>query len=193
LGAVISPSVASLARDRRTRVTHGLEHATIHVLQEMGAEVRHGLTIRNTFMIELDNDGRNWDRYHDVLTATLAAIGRITAGERGIAYAPDCGTSLMVGYAVWAIAVFAAGVAAAILGVPIGITFAGTVAAALAARLSKRALGLAAQHWLTVSTDFVSASHVRVARDLIAAGTRVVFTVTLDVVVRDDRAEPVAI
>jgi hypothetical protein len=178
--ALVIPSIVSLARDRSTRIAHGLEHATIHVLGEMGVEVLSGWTGETTFQLELDNDSHNWDRYHDIIPAALDAVERINAGQREIAYSPYCGTSWLVGHALWALAVLAAGVTSAILGAPTGIRFAGIVAAAFFARLAKHPLGLAAQRWLTVATDFVTLSRVRVARELIAAGKRIAFTVTLE-------------
>src|SRR5262245_5077817 len=154
----------------------------------MGVDVLSGWPNETTFVLELDNGAGNWDRYHDVIPATIAAVERINAGERKIAYSPYCGTSWLVGHALWALAVLAAGVTSGILGAPTGIRFAGIVAAAFVARLSKHPLGLAAQRWLTVATDFVSISRVRVARELIAAGKRIAFTVTLDGRARGRRA-----
>jgi len=193
-GVVLAtPALRVLARDKRVRVTHGLEHATIRILEAKQVSVNGGVTLGNHFAIQLDHDGRNWNRDDDVRDAVEAAIRRVAGGEHALAYSPRCGTSLAVAYLILAVAVLAAGLTAAALGVPTGITFAASVGAALVARLAARRLGLLAQRLFTVSTDLVSAKVVEVDKHLIAGGTKLVFTVKLDVVVRDPHAEPVTI
>jgi len=193
IAVVATPAIRVLVRDKRVRVTHGLEHATIRILEDRGIEVDGGVTIWGRFAIQLPNDGRNYERDAEIRDAAIAAIRRVAAGERALAYSPYCGTSAMVAQLLLAVAVLGAGVTAAILGVPTGITFAASVGAALVVRLASRSLGLLAQRLWTVSTALASARIIAITKDVLPRGDKVVFTVQLDVVVRDSRAEPIAI
>ena len=85
LGAVLyHPSV------QRIRQNHGLEHATIHVLNEClrrggiaGRSDRHGFTVYGNVSTEL------------LSSACDRALQRLRAGERDLAIHPYCGTNLV--------------------------------------------------------------------------------------------------
>lgn len=143
--------------DQRTRILHGLEHATIAVLEERGIAVRSGMTYAGEFHLSLGHDGRIWQRSAEIRIAARDAIVRVMSGEHALAYTPHCGTSYLVAICLYAVAVVAAGLIAAAFGAPVGIMWTVTVAAALAARALARRTGMAAQRWLTVSTDIASA------------------------------------
>ncbi len=153
---IVSRDVRSLF-DQRTRIIHGLEHATIAVLAERGIPVRSGITHTGEFHLSLEHDGRIWQRSAEIRIAARDAIVRVMSGEHALAYTPQCGTSYLVAICLYAIAIAVAGLTAFVLGAPLGITWAVTVAAALAARALARRAGMAAQRWLTVSTDIASA------------------------------------
>jgi hypothetical protein len=190
---IATPAIRAFGRDKRVHVIHGLEHATIRILEDAGIDVDGGgVTLRGRFEIYLRN-GRNYERDAEVRDATLAAIRRVAAGERELAYTASCGTSVMVAQLLLALAIIGAGLTAAILGVPSGITFAASVGAALVARLASRPLGLLAQRLWTVSTALASAKIVAVTKEVSSSGDWVTFSVQLDVVVRDSHAEPIAI
>lgn len=189
---IATPALRAFARDKRVRVIHGLEHATIRILEERGIDVDGGVTLHGRFAIYLGN-GRNYERDDEVRDAALAAIQRVAAGEHALAYSPACGTSVMVAQLLLALAIVGAGITAALVGVPTGITFAASVGAAIVARVTSRSLGLLAQRLWTVSTALASAKIVAVTKQVSSDGDWVEFTVRLDVVVRDSHAEPIAI
>ena len=76
----------------RVRNNHALEHATLHVLQEMGVNVPLG---------GISDAGGFWI-FGDVATDTLAeaaqkALKRLADGEVELAVHPNCGTNLAIG------------------------------------------------------------------------------------------------
>ena len=181
-----------LARDRRTRIVHGFEHATAAILAERGIAVTEGLSVPNGFSIMLPHQQRVFERLHVVEAAARAAIQRIAAGETALAYHDRCGTSWLVGNAVVSLVIVGLGVTAFVLGVPPGITFAATVIAIALAARGAVPLGRLAQRLWTVSTDFAAARVVSVTRHVTADASHVGFDIAIDVVPRDDRAELVA-
>jgi hypothetical protein len=175
---LISRDVRSLI-DHRTRIVHGLEHATIRVLEERGIQVRSGMTYNGEFELVLDHDGRNWERWGEYRAAAGEAIRRVMAGEHALAYSIHCGTSYVVAISLYAIAIVAAGLVARVLGAPVGIVWAMTVGAALSARAIARRTGLAVQRWLTVSTDIEHAAVTGVEQRARPDGNRFVVTIAL--------------
>jgi hypothetical protein len=176
LAVAFVPALAALL-DERTRVIHGLEHATIAVLAERGIAVSHGVTLRGMFDLALPNDGRSWERAPMIRNAALAAIRRVKKGERALAYTDRCGTSYAVGFLMMCLAVSAAGAVAFAYGVPHGYTFAATVAALLAARAAARPLGRLAQRLLTVSTRSASATVGAIEHEVSPDGAFVYYAV----------------
>src|SRR5262245_18206697 len=83
---IVSPDLRALARNRRTRLLHGLEHATINLMLERGFPVRSGCTHDGEFTIEIEHDGRSWDRLLEIRDLARDAIIRIVRGERDLAY-----------------------------------------------------------------------------------------------------------
>lgn len=167
--------------DHRTRLIHGLEHATIKILRQRGVPVNGGVTYRGEFVISIRNDGRTWERFPEVAIATREAIDRIVAGDHELAYSPRCGTSFLVAQCLFGVAVVAAGVGAWLLGAPLGIMWAATVGAALSVSAVARPAGFAVQRWLTVSTDLASGSVTNVDRTVTPNGDWFHVTVSLDV------------
>jgi hypothetical protein len=70
----IAPDVRALARDKRTRILHGLEHATINLLLERGFPGAVGLHIPREFVIRIDHDGRSWNRFAELRDTLSEAI-----------------------------------------------------------------------------------------------------------------------
>jgi hypothetical protein len=154
--------VFTIIRDGRTRIAHGLEHATIAVLAELGHPVLGGFTHwNNRFVIVLEAGHAH--RTAAVADAAASAIRRIRRGEQSLAYHPGCGMSKVVaGLSLWLFCVSSAVFSLAI-GASSAIFFA---ISALAFRFwltSSTVLGLLAQRWFTVSTAFSVARVVDVS------------------------------
>ena len=181
LALALAREVRVLARDKRTRILHGLEHATFNLLVPRGFPVRSGHTYDGEFELRIDHDGKSWDRLLEIRDAAREAIVRIASGETVLAYSPLCGTSWLVGYCLLALAVVTSGGVALLLGAPTGITFAATVAAGFAARAIKRPLGLWVQRHLTVSTDLLAATVKEVERRASPDGNTMIVTIAIDV------------
>ena len=181
LAVVLSPDLRALARDRRTRILHGLEHATINLMLERGFPVYYGCTYDGEFVIHIKHDGRSWDRLLEIRDLAREAIVRIVRGDRALAYSPNCGTSWLVGYCLLAVAIVAAGLVGRMLGVPAGIVFAGTVGAALLAKALERPLGLWVQRWLSVSTELLVASVKDMEPSVSSDGNTMIVTIAMDV------------
>jgi len=157
--------LAALARDRRTRVVHGLEHACITILKERGHRTESGSTSKGRF--ELDRVAGT--THQDVARATRSAIRRILAGETGLAYSPRCGTSQLVAMILYALIIAGGGVTSILFGVPMGATMLGCAVLCVLAQLAAPTLGLLAQRMLTVSTRF---SGARVGQVTVKDGPR---------------------
>lgn len=181
-----------IARDRRTRIVHGLEHATIAILRASGVVVSEGLSVARGFTIQLPHENGAYERLGEVEAAARGAIERIAAGESRLAYSTKCGTSWLVADAVISLAIVGLGIAALVHGIPPGITFAATVVTIVLAQRAAVPLGLLAQRAWTVSTAFTAARVLSVTRTVAADGKHVGYDVAVEVVPRDDRAEPVA-
>jgi hypothetical protein len=195
LGAVVLGSVAirALARDRKIRVLHGLEHATMTVLEEQGLELRKGHTYDGYFVLEVEHDGRWWERSEIVRAAGEDAIRRIIAGETGLAYDPRCGTCRLVAKSLVAFAIAAGGIAALLIDVRFAAVMWTTIALIALATLVSRPLGLWAQRAWTVSTALAAASVTKVTRHVSSDAHVIELVVAIDVVVRDDHGPAEAI
>jgi len=185
-------SFIEFARDRRARIVHGFEHATIAILRAAGVEVSEGVSVARGFALQLPHKNGAYERLGMVEAAANAAIERIDAGETRLAYSTQCGTSWLVSDAVISLAIVGMGIAALVHGIPHGITFAATVVAIFLAHRAAVPLGLLAQRAWTVSTSFTAARVLSVTRTVAANGKHVGYDVAIEVVPRDDRAEPVA-
>jgi hypothetical protein len=145
-----------LACDPKTRIVHGLEHATIRLLEAGGVPVPTAQSDRGGF--ELDIPGDVAVRDDEVAAAAFEAIARVRAGEAGLAYDPECGTVHGCRFALPPIAAGAAATAADVLGLaePLALALAGGLA--VAAYFARRPFGLFLQRVATVSTKFASAT-----------------------------------
>ncbi len=180
---IVSRELQAIATYHATRVIHGLEHATMSVLVERGFTIIRGQTSHGMFTIDLEHDGTSYEHLEtSVRDAATDAITRIRFGETRLAYHRQCGTSLLVGVGLLALAIVGAGVAAIILDVPSGLTFAFTVAAMFAARALSVPAGLAAQRWFTVSTSFTSAVVTHVEKRVSSSGGTLTAIVMIDVI-----------
>jgi hypothetical protein len=178
-----SNELRDIAAYHQTRVIHGLEHATAKVLEERGLTIRRGLTTHGMFTLDVEHDGTHYEHFETtVRDAATDAISRIRFGEHTLAYDRRCGTSLLVGLTLLATTIASIGLAAVILGWPVGYTFAFTVAAGFGARALSRPAGIAAQRWLTVSTDFASAIVTRVDKRVSSDGHTLTAIVMIDVI-----------
>lgn len=180
LAVVMVPAFRALL-DERTRILHGLEHATIAVLAERGIFVRHGVTLPGMFDLALPNNGAAWEVGPEIHRAAVMAVRRIIAGERSLAYSPRCGTSFVVGVALASLVIAGLGAIALADDVPAGYTFAGTVVALGLVRLASRSFGLFAQRLLTVSTRLAAASVGRIDREVSPDGALVYYLVHVHV------------
>ncbi len=167
--------------DHRTRIVHGLEHATIKILLDRGVPVNGGITHHRQFVLSIANNGTTWDQFPEIESAAREAIQRVMAGEHELAYTPRCGTSFLVARCLFCVAVVVAGLGAWAFGAPLGIMWAATVGAALSAGAVARPAGLAVQRWLTVSTDLASGAVTNVERTVTSSGDWLHVTVSLDV------------
>jgi hypothetical protein len=172
------PAIRALI-DARTRSLHGLEHATIAVLEQRGIPVNAGVTLTGLFDLEIASErGATVEQVRD---ATHTAIRRVASGEHALVYSVRCGTSYIVGLLVMAVAIAGTGALALAYHVPTGYAFAGTVAAVLAARIASRRLGLLAQRMMTVSPRFASAHVGEVEREVSPNGRIAYFAVHIAV------------
>lgn len=97
----MSNSLLEIPPISRTRRNHGLEHATMHILNQRFPDLRlagistpRGFTIVGDMMAE------------DVADAAIEALKRLQAGESDLAQHPNCGTNFAVpgafaGLAAW--------------------------------------------------------------------------------------------
>jgi hypothetical protein len=179
--------IASIVGARATRISHGLEHATLAVLTEAGLPALHGFTYGlDRFMVALQGTGHAPRAVRD---ACERAIGRILAGEHALAYQPGCGTSEAVSaVTLWLVYVTAAACTLALSG-STPIFFALSVVAFRFWLACDTALGLVAQRLFTVSVDFATARVILVEshRSLggrVAPDDETWFAVVVDVQVR---------
>jgi hypothetical protein len=158
--------VRDLARDRTTRIIHGLEHATAKVLEAAGHKLLGGLTHPGYFELYISTDTADANQAKLLRKAANEAIRRVRDGERSLALHPRCGTSLLV--TILLLALVALGAAAVgffmQLG-PVGLLAIGG-GFALVVVVGGRSLGLLAQRLLTVSTALRSARILRIERRL---------------------------
>ena len=148
----------------KTKVVHGLEHATIKLLEKDGFTVGGGVTLsEKRFLVTLGAEGKR-AASRAIKRAFKTAVRRIRGGEEDLVYDPRCGTSALVGVSLFALLAVAAGVVGLFMTIP---PIASALALALLAGVpvvAIRPLGLLAQRLFTVSSDFERASPVKVIR-----------------------------
>ena len=145
-----------LACDPKTRIVHGLEHATIRILEAGGVPVPTAQSERGGF--ELDIPGDFAVRDEEVAAAAAEAIARVRAGEARLAYDPECGTVHGCRFVLPPLAAGAVAAVADLLGLPDPLALVLAVALAVAVYLAHRSIGLFLQRVATVSTKFAAAS-----------------------------------
>ena len=165
----------ALVRDRKNRVIHGLEHATVKLLEEGGHKPLFGQTHDGFFELTVRHEGRVSEGV--VQDATRQAIRRIWSGDRALAFDPRCGTSLLVALALVAMIVVLGCAIGFVLGADLGAIAAATGVAGALGWFAARPLGLAAQRAWTVSTNFHSARVVHTTRTISPDGSRALFVV----------------
>jgi hypothetical protein len=180
MGFVLVPAMRGLLTER-VRILHGLEHATIAVLAERDIFIARGLTYDRMFELELPSEYGAHTNEEMIATACDAAIARVKGGEHALVFTKDCGTSLVVGWLLVALAIAGVGALALAYDVATGYAFAGTVALFALARRLTGPLGLFAQRAFTVSPHFASARVRTIHREVTSNGGRVIYTVCVDV------------
>ncbi|MBI5667744.1 MAG: hypothetical protein HZC41_07020 [Chloroflexi bacterium] len=86
--ATLARPVLNIPFIRRTRRNHGLEHATIHLLNQQGYRLS-GRSNDSGFVILGDVPTDRVER------AVRDALARMRGGEHGLAVHPNCGTNLV--------------------------------------------------------------------------------------------------
>jgi hypothetical protein len=154
--------IMKIVRDPATRITHGLEHATLAVLSEDGLPTVRGFThYHDRFMVALE--AGNAHQLEAVRDAASTGIRRILDGERSLAYQPGCGTSEVVSaVTLWLVYVSSA-LFSLVVGGQVPVFFAVSVLVFRLWLAFERPLGLLAQRFFTVSTSFSSAAVVDVS------------------------------
>jgi hypothetical protein len=174
--AALSPfALVPLVRDRHARIAHGLEHATIAILRAQNIAVSEGGSRTDRFFVVLPEPTSS----NAIKKAARSAIARITAGETGLAYAPKCGTSRILGRAVAGLVIVGVGITGWVYGIPHGVVFALSVMAVVLGRSVAAPLGMLGQRWWTVSTAFTAARIASVTRHIDDTTRRTRFEVTL--------------
>lgn len=193
LGSYIIGSVAAsfrevrdLIKDRRTRVIHGIEHATVVMLLRRGFQVRGGQTDDGYFKLWLQSDRREGKKKpktgatEDVRKACVKAIDRLRRERWSLAIHRRCGTTWMVLFllaALAAISSVAIGLFTTLQPVAI-LKVAGAFLALLV--LGARPLGYLMQRTMTIAVDFQRATVQRIVRCVEESGV-VCYYVHLDV------------
>jgi hypothetical protein len=155
-----------LAKDRTTRIIHGLEHAAAKILENEGVSVLGGLTHPGYFELYFEPESVDRDQPRRLRRAVTSAIRRIRDGERGLALHPRCGTSLLVTVLLVALVALAAACIGLLVQLsPTVLLFVG-IGMVLTVVVAARPLGLLTQRLLTVSTKLRSARVLRIVRRL---------------------------
>jgi len=181
-----------LVRDRRTRVIHGLEHATAQLLQHQGYRVLSGQTELGYFNLRLKDDLRRSRRKkrpprkggpRAIRQAFQKAERLIRHGHPNLALHWRCGTSWIVVAALGSIlALLAGGVGMTARLNPTAILFTvGGIVFLL--MIGAWPLGLLVQYALTVATDFQRARVTRIVRRIEPRGS-VCYELHLEVTLR---------
>jgi hypothetical protein len=153
--------ILRIVGDPATRIAHGLEHATLAVLEEDGLPAVRGFT-HGTERFAVALQAGDGDKLAAVRDAAMRAIRRILDGERSLAYLPGCGTSdLVSAVALWLVYVSSA-LLSLVVGGSVAIFFAISVIVFRFWVACETPLGLLAQRLYTVSTAFSSARVVDV-------------------------------
>jgi hypothetical protein len=156
--------VLAVLKEGNTRIVHGLEHATIKLLEQRGVPVLGGQTWGDSFEAYFDAD-RPWEhKEKSIRRALREAVERLCAGERKLAYDRRCGTSFLVGALVLALLGSVAGAVGFLVTLEPRQLLILFGALALLPLLAARPLGLLAQRLFTVSVRFRHARLVRVIR-----------------------------
>jgi hypothetical protein len=199
LGSIVASlrEIAELIRDRRTRIIHGIEHATVVMLLRRGFQVIGGQTDTGYFKLWLKTDQREGKKKpmtsatESVRRGCLKAIKRLRKERWSLAIHRKCGTTWM--------ALFFLASLAAITSVAIGLFMAlkpttlliiGGVLVGLLG-IGARPLGYLLQRTITVEVDFRRATVKRIIRRVQERGS-VCYYVHLDVELEGDVACPTA-
>ncbi|HKD41784.1 MAG TPA: DUF6391 domain-containing protein [Myxococcaceae bacterium] len=193
LGGWILGSVAASFRelreligDRRTRIIHGIEHATVVVLLRRGFQVTHGQTDKGFFKVWLKSDRREGKRTpasgatEAVRRACLKAIERLRRERWSLAIHKKCGTTWMVLFFLSALAAISAVAIGLFMNLPPKVLLAVAGALVLALAAGARPLGYLVQRTMTIGVDFHRTTVRRIIRRIEDTGA-VCYYVHLDV------------
>jgi hypothetical protein len=153
--ALCALCVYLLTCDPKLRIVHGIEHATIKVLEASGVPVPSGQAERGGFVLELPDHVVVGDE--EIAAAAASAIARLRAGEAWLAYDRECGTVHGCRFVLPPVAAGAAAWVAEALGLPEPLALVFALGLAVAAYCARRPIGVGLQRVATVSTRFASA------------------------------------
>jgi hypothetical protein len=174
LGAVAKSirEVRELQHDRRARVIHGIEHATVNLLARRGFSLRGGLTEDGFFNLWLLSDRPRGSQRRDdgavaaVQQACNTAIRMLRRGNTRLAFDRRCGTTWFTEFALGALGT----VVALVVGLVAHLEVRGVMLLVggflLLLAVGSRPLGWFFQRILTVSVDFERAWITRVQRSV---------------------------
>ena len=188
--------VITIVHKIATRITHGLEHATLTVGIERGLPVMRGFTHGTDRFVAVLEAG-NEHQVEVLHEAASTAIRRIFDGDRAIAYHPGCGTSELVASATLLVCYILSVLVTLALGGFVPVFLAVSVLAFRLWLSASRALGLLAQRLFTVSTDFASARvvyvrHVTRTHGMTCPANETWFEVRVDIQLAATRSDLVA-
>lgn len=139
--------MVKVAFDKRRRRNHALEHATVNVLeQRYGQRVpMSGFAEQDGFLVQ------GVAAPEAVLTAAREGLSRLQAGETQLALHPRCGTNMVAGQLLSAVAFL--GVLLLLGPITLMNVLIAMVVAILVARFTAVPVGMFLQRTLTTSTD----------------------------------------
>ena len=106
------------SRDRRLGISHGIEHATIALLERLVGFSLSGLSTHDSFVVRIARESVHLLWCERVRDAAQRAIDQLAAGDRQLAYTPDCGTNRCAEDAMLCVCVFAFCAFAYVVGAP---------------------------------------------------------------------------
>jgi hypothetical protein len=148
--------IITMRNDQRLRISHGVEHATVDLLALQGAPVTQGTAHADHFVLSLERDDHFDVWLARVRETTEIAIARYASGDTALAYAHTCGTSTQLAFLLRLAAVAVPGVALHLLGAPAHFMLLAWLLAVRTSQAIDKPLGILAQRWFTVSTEFES-------------------------------------
>ncbi|HEX5060931.1 MAG TPA: DUF6391 domain-containing protein [Kofleriaceae bacterium] len=143
-------------RDRRLGISHGIEHATIALLERLIRFGLGGFATPDSFVVRIPRESVHLLWRERVRDAAQRAIDQLAAGDRQLAYTPDCSTNWFAERAILCVCVFAFCAFAYVVSAPPHVGVLAVATAIWFARALGHVLGIALQWWVTVHTRWAS-------------------------------------